>query len=159
MQINSFIPIANRNSTILILGTMPGNDSLKYAQYYAHPRNVFWKLLFEIYNTKYAAEYNLKKQLLQNNHIALWDVLEGCFRQSSLDSDITEEKPNDIEVFLEKYPNIKHIVFNGKAAQQYFKKYFKHISVSSIVMPSTSPANAIPYAKKLAEWKNICNLL
>lgn len=158
MQIHSFAPIVNQNSNVLILGTMPGNDSLKHNQYYAHSRNVFWKLLFEIYNIEYSADYNVKKQLLINNQVALWDVLESCFRQSSLDSDIIQERPNDIEQLLEKHSLIKHIVFNGKAAERYFNKYFKHLSISSKVMPSTSPANAISYSKKIAEWKGFCNL-
>lgn len=158
MQINSFAPIVSQKSTVLILGTMPGNDSLKYAQYYAHPRNAFWKILFEIYNNQYSDDYNSKKELLLKNNLALWDVLASCFRQSSLDTDITLEKPNDIALFLQQYPNIKHIVFNGKAAERYLKKYFKHLSLSSTIMPSTSPANAISYAKKMLMWKNIVHL-
>lgn len=134
---------------------MPGKDSLKYNEYYAHPRNAFWKLMFDILQTPYSTDYNKKQKLLFDNKIALWDTLANCYREGSLDSDILEEEPNDIQSFLNNHPKIKHIAFNGKASQQFFKQYVKGVILPSVTLPSTSPAYVISYERKLNEWKII----
>lgn len=157
MYIQSFPSISNKNSKVLILGTMPGIASLTLNQYYGHPQNVFWKLLFTIFNEPYSTEYEIRKKLLLNQNIALWDVLQTCVREGSLDSAIEQEIPNDFTDFLASHPNIQHIFFNGQKAAKYFKKY---VQVSNhyqfMTLPSTSPANAgISFEKKLQIWKNV----
>jgi len=159
MQIFSFPPIVNIESKVLILGTMPGKDSLKFNQYYAHSRNAFWKILFTIFDKPFSNDYNVKQDLLLTNNIALWDVLKACKRKSSLDSDIIEEEANDLEIFLKKHPNINSLIFNGKSSMTFFKKHIKESSLPLITYPSTSPAYTIPLAKKLKEWSEITNLL
>lgn len=134
---------------------MPGMDSLKYNEYYAHPRNAFWKLMFDILQTNFSSDYNKKQKLLFDNKIALWDSLASCYREGSLDSDIIEEKPNDIQAFLNTHPKITHIAFNGKSSQHFFNRYIKGITLPTVTLPSTSPAYVISYEKKLNEWKVI----
>jgi hypoxanthine-DNA glycosylase len=159
MKIFSFPPISNAQSKILILGTMPGKDSLKYNQYYAHSRNAFWKIMFALFNTPFSNDYEVKKSLLLNNNIALWDVLKACKRESSLDSDILEEEPNDLKLFLKNHPQINHLFFNGQSSMNYFKHYVKEISLPHTLLPSTSPAYTISLEKKLNQWSVITELI
>lgn len=153
----SFPPISNADAKVLILGTMPGAKSLALNQYYGHPQNAFWKIMFTLFDTPYSKEYEERKNLLLNNHIAVWDVLEACLREGSLDSAIQEEVPNDIESFLKLHPNIRHIFFNGQKAAAFFKKYIKlEQEYYLTTLPSTSPANAgKTFENKLKEWSNI----
>ncbi len=157
MKKYSFPPISNPDAKILILGTMPGAQSLATNQYYANPRNAFWKILFTLTNSPFSDDYEQRKSLLLENHIALWDVLEVCVRPGSLDSAIEQEVPNDFDSFLKTHPNIRHIYFNGQKAAAFFKKYVKleneyHLTT----LPSTSPAHAgKSFEAKLKDWNVI----
>lgn len=141
----SFLPNIDKNSEVLILGSMPGIKSLEEQQYYAHPQNRFWKLMGECCNCKDLAKkiYPEKLKILLKNKIALWDVIATCNRDGSLDSNIENEIPNDIPKLLKKY-NIKRICFNGNKSYLSFKKYFPQIleQYNCYKLPSTSPANA-----------------
>jgi hypoxanthine-DNA glycosylase len=157
MKKYSFPPISNPDATILILGTMPSVQSLVANQYYGNPRNAFWKIIFTLFNTPFSADYEQRKNLLLENQIALWDVLEVCVRPGSLDSAIEQEVPNDFNSFLKTHPNIKHIYFNGQKAAAYFKKYIKlENDYQLTTLPSTSPAYAgKSFEIKLKEWSVI----
>ncbi|MES2139180.1 MAG: DNA-deoxyinosine glycosylase [Bacteroidota bacterium] len=151
MQIYSFPPISNADSKILILGTMPGNDSLKMNQYYAHPRNAFWKIMFAIFDQPFSVDYAIKKTLLLSNQIAVWDVLKVCERRGSLDVNITKEETNNFKFFFEKHPNINHIFFNGQQSSNYFLKN-QTSAIPFIKLPSTSPAHTMSFKEKLTAW-------
>lgn len=155
MKIYSFPSISNKESKILVLGTMPGIVSLEVNQYYGHPRNAFWKLLFMLFEQPFSMDYEVRKKLALTNGIAIWDVLQACERKGSLDSAIKQEIPNDFELFFKEHPNIECIVFNGQKAAQFFKKYVKGADgYKQITVPSTSPANAgIAWEQKLKEWE------
>jgi len=157
MKSFSFAPISCDNANILILGTMPGRKSLELNQYYGHKQNNFWKFMFEILNEDFSNDYEKRKELLQKNKIALWDVLQFCDRVGSLDSAIKNEIANDFESFLNNHPNITTILFNGQKAAAFFKKYVAlNRQYYQIVLPSSSPANASQsFQSKLAEWKVI----
>jgi hypoxanthine-DNA glycosylase len=157
MKIHSFLPISNSNATILILGTMPSEQSLARNQYYGNPRNAFWKIIFTVFNTPFSTDYELRKRLLLENQIALWDVLQACVREGSLDSAIEQEIPNNFNSFLKAHPNIKQIYFNGQKAATYFKKYIpKDTHYNLTTLPSTSPAHAgKSFEIKLQEWSVI----
>ena len=98
----SFKPSIDNESKILILGSMPGVKSLEEQQYYAHPQNRFWKVMGNICNEPKLPEldYETRLKILLNNNIALWDTIKSCKREGSLDSDIQNEKPNDIRKLL-----------------------------------------------------------
>jgi len=151
----SFPPIVDSSSRILILGTMPGKESLRQYAYYAHPQNSFWRIIFESLTLPVSSDLEIRREVLLTNGIALWDVLKVCTRPTSLDSDIEAEEPNDLSLFLSEYPNISKIYFNGKEASRYFHKYFKHIAISTQVMPSTSPTHAVNWKLKLEIWRSI----
>lgn len=158
MKSFSFSPISKPDAAILILGTMPGTKSLEIQQYYGHARNNFWRFMFEIFNEDFTDNYEMRKNLLLKNKVALWDVLQFCERIGSLDSAIKNEITNDFELFLKQHPNIKTIIFNGQKAAAFFKKYvpLKDDSYQLFTLPSTSPANAgKSFESKLSEWKQI----
>jgi double-stranded uracil-DNA glycosylase len=161
-----FSPIAEFNATILILGSMPGQKSLDENQYYAHPRNSFWPIMYQLFNTSTDLTYEQRKQFLVNNKIALWDVLKSCYRKGSLDSDIDHSKieANDFDTFFNKHSKIKAVFFNGTKAQQLFNKEVlnslqQHKPLKYYKLPSTSPAHAaMSKEEKLLKWKIIKNL-
>lgn len=156
-MINSFPPFVNATTEILILGTMPGIASLEKQEYYVHPRNHFWKIIYTLLNNlPVSAVFEQKIAFLQNNKIGLWDVLENCERKGSLDAYIKKHKENDFEMLFENFSGITKIVFNGKESHKYFVKKFGQIKgITYYVMPSTSPANTMCFEKKLAIWSTM----
>lgn len=161
MKIYSFPPISDQNAKVLVLGTIPGVQSLQLNQYYGHHRNAFWKVMFTLFNEPFSTDYTLRKALVLQHKVAVWDVLQACIRQGSLDSAIKQEIPNDFEPFLQQHPNLTHILFNGQKAAYYFRQ---HVRLSTqcklITLPSTSPANAgISFEQKQKEWQIISELL
>ena len=160
-MIHSFPPFINAATEILILGTMPGIASLEKQEYYAHQRNHFWKIMYTLLDNLPIAEiFEEKIQLLQANNIGLWDVLENCERKGSLDIHIKNQEINDFDTFLNEHPKITTLLFNGKTAYQFFyKKYGQIKGITYYVMPSTSPANTIPFENKLNEWSLILSNL
>ncbi len=157
LQINGLAPVADKNSKVLILGTMPGVESLKQQAYYGHPRNLFWQLLSEVTGKGVPADYNSRKKFLLENKIALWDMCQVCTRPGSLDTDISEEVPNDIRSFITEHPSIKLIAFNGKKSAQLFAKYIQSVSgIKLLSLPSSSPANAgVSWEEKIREWSKL----
>lgn len=154
----SFKPRADKSSRVLILGSMPGVKSLEKQEYYAHPQNRFWKVMGELCSEPSLADFPYEKRVetLLENGFALWDVISKCRREGSLDSDIKDEKPNDIRGLLKKYPNIGTILLNGNKAFSSFKKHFPDLILeyNCIKCPSTSPANARYRLEDLVkEWE------
>ncbi len=156
MYKQSFDPIISPEPRVLILGSLPGDLSLKMNQYYGHPRNRFWQILFKIFNVELSDDYQTRKQIILQHHLALWDVANSAVRKGSMDVNMKNEIPNNIEGLLMKYPTIERIIFNGKKSEKLFWKYFdKKSSIRYISMPSTSPANAQYSLQKLVDyWKN-----
>ena len=154
MQINSFPYFINSETEILILGTMPGAMSLEKNEYYANPRNHFWKILYTVFDALPIANlFEEKKDFLLNNKIGIWDVLENCERKGSLDIHIKNQKENDFEVLFKEFPAISKIIFNGKQSHLFFVKKFGQIEgITYYVMPSTSPANTMSFENKLKIW-------
>ncbi|MBA3022452.1 MAG: DNA-deoxyinosine glycosylase [Gammaproteobacteria bacterium] len=157
-RLNSFPPVANRNARILILGSMPGQRSLDAQQYYAHPHNAFWKIMGELVSAHPHLPYEQRMAALKQAGIALWDVLQTCEREGSLDTAIKHEQANDFSAFLANHPRITHVYFNGSKAELSFKR---HVAEKQALpqlklqrLPSTSPAHAgMPYEAKLSEWR------
>ncbi len=161
-HVRCFEPVEDANATILILGSMPGKESLRAGQYYAHPRNSFWPILGELVGAIPSLPYEERVRVLRSAGIALWDVLESCVRATSLDSDIEKGSlvPNDFASFFSSHRKITRVFFNGVKAEDCYRKHvlpvLKELAVSYKRLPSTSPANAsIPYKRKLAAWKAV----
>lgn len=160
--IHSFDPVIDENSRVLILGSMPGQVSLEKGQYYAHPQNQFWTLIFSIFKIQPCAVYAEKTSFLKSRKIALWDVIKECQRLGSSDSKIINPVINDFGNLFIHYSNIQCILFNGKKAGQLFEKYNRNITTSDIefiILPSSSPANAgISLNNKLEAWSRLKSL-
>lgn len=158
----SFPPIADTNASVLILGSMPGKESLRMQQYYAHHRNAFWPIMGDLLGAAPALPYESRTQILKSRGIAVWDVLASCTRDSSLDSDIDAASAcaNDFASFFSNHPGITHVFFNGAMAEKYFHTLVHQRVESRLLqyqrLPSTSPANAsMRYDQKLNAWQAI----
>ena len=153
----SFDPISDTNTTVLILGTMPGDKSLELGEYYGHARNRFWKIISTITENNLPLTYSDKKKLLLTSKIGIWDVAHSAKRKGSLDSAIQEEVPNDIDTFISRHSKLKIIAFNGSKSEKLFDKYFNRNSrIRYISLPSSSPANTgIDFEAICNKWKQI----
>ncbi|WP_326984465.1 DNA-deoxyinosine glycosylase [Chryseobacterium sp. MYb264] len=159
-RIFSFPPIIDNDSKIIILGSIPGAKSLEKQQYYAHPQNKFWKIIFELFNENFTEDYEERLSILKKHNIALWDVIDSCERKGSLDSEIKNEEANQIAELLEEFPNIQTIFCNGgKSFKNLQKVLGKDFKIPFYVLPSTSPLHTISFEKKLEEWKAILKFL
>ncbi len=153
----SFDPISNSETTILILGTMPGDKSLELSEYYGHSRNRFWKVISAITNNVLPVTYSDKKAFLLKTKIGFWDVAHKANRKGSLDSAIENEELNDLESFIARHKNLKVIGFNGAKSVALFDKYFERKGgIKYISLPSTSPANTgIDFENICKVWRQI----
>lgn len=134
-------PIYDKNSKVLILGSMPSVKSREIGFYYSHPKNRFWKTLENVYNEKIGKTKQERIIFLKRHHIALFDVLKSCDISSSSDNSIKNPIPNDLLSIINN-TNIKTIFTTGKKAYQLYQKYcFNETKIEAIPLPSTSPAN------------------
>lgn len=147
---------------MLILGSMPGEVSLRAGQYYANERNSFWRIFGDLIGAGPALPYAERLEKLQAAGIALWDVISTCERYGSLDSDIVNSSicANDFTSFFVTYPNIDSVFFNGGTAETSFRRHvlpeLGEKSLRLVRLPSTSPAHAArSYPEKLAAWSAI----
>lgn len=101
-SISSFAPVENSDASVLILGSMPGVASLRAGEYYAHPRNNFWRMLGTLISFEPDSPYAQRIEALKSSGIALWDVLHSCTREGSLDANIdrASQTPNDFQMFF-----------------------------------------------------------
>jgi len=148
---HTFEPIFNKDSKILILGSLPSVKSREEGFYYGHPQNRFWSVLSSIYNLEIPKTIDEKIAMLVNNNIAIWDVIESCDIIGSSDSSIKNVIPADLSKILNNN-KIQNIYANGKTASKLYKKYSeKNTGIKIIELPSTSPANATYTLDRLIE--------
>ena len=153
MICRSFEPIYTPQARILIVGSMPSVKSLEQAQYYAHPRNAFWRILFDIFSEPLTLDYERKKALIRGHGLALWDAAAICEREGSLDSDMHDVVYYDFSTLYKVCTDIRTVLCNGATAHSLFLKSGYAGERRVVRMPSTSPAYTLPYEKKLALWK------
>src|SRR6478672_7124744 len=124
-RVHSFAPIADENAEVLILGSMPGRASLAAGQYYAHRQNAFWRILCELLQIDASSAYEERAQALKSARIALWDVLQSCTREGSLDAAIERETQiaNDFRTFFARHEKIRCVCFNGATAEACFARH------------------------------------
>lgn len=172
MRIQGFQPVINANSRVLILGSVPSEESLRKQEYYANPRNQFWRILDTLFSLEEEGEraeheerddlhgldmsYSQKLESILQHKLALWDVIAACERVGSLDSHIKSPQPNPFVDLFAQYPKIGYVAFNGqKAFEVYRRQVGFNLKEGLIyqVLPSTSPANTMARERKLDEWQ------
>lgn len=161
VRIASFPPIVAADVTVLILGSIPGERSLAAGQYYAHPQNAFWRILGSILGFDPASPYPERTARLGGAGVALWDVLQSCVREGSLDAaiDRASARPNDFASFFAAFPCITRVLCNGTAAHELFtRRVLPELAGASrlevVRLPSTSPAHAaLTFTAKCEAWR------
>ncbi|QGZ39780.1 G/U mismatch-specific uracil-DNA glycosylase [Pseudoduganella flava] len=149
-------PVLDTNTRILVLGSFPGAASLAAQQYYAHPRNHFWRLVSALVGEDLAAlPYADRLPRVLAHGIGLWDVLGACEREGSLDSAIRNPAANDFERLRLLCPRLEVVGFNGQASGK-FAPQFAERGYRTVVLPSSSPANAgMTFEGKLETWRRL----
>jgi len=158
--LEGFNCIARADARILILGSMPGQISLTKEQYYAHPRNSFWRIMAEMFGFNPELPYEKRLPLIQQQGIALWDVVHRCKRKGSLDADIKQQtvEANNFQQLFNDCPDIHHVFFNGQKAASLYKTHVlpglePNTSLHYQTLPSTSPAHAsLGHDQKYQQW-------
>ena len=152
--LRGFPPIIDRRTETLILGSFPSEASLAAGQYYAHPRNQFWRLLGALLDEPLAElEYGQRAARVLAHGVGIWDVLDACRRPGSLDADIRDPRPNDFALLRRLAPQLRRVLFNGGTAGR-FARQFAAAGFATAVLPSSSPAHAgRSYEQKLALWR------
>lgn len=160
MKKYSFPPAVTSDCSVLILGSLPGDESLLQTQYYAHPRNAFWKIMGNLLGFDPSLPYKERLSLLNRCGVGLWDVVASGVRPGSLDQHISRVCPNDIPGLLNHFSSIGMVCCNGSASYQFLKRYFPQLITDGklpvIKMPSTSPAAArLTYEQKFCAYKAV----
>ncbi|MCV7280436.1 DNA-deoxyinosine glycosylase [Mycolicibacterium flavescens] len=151
----SLPPIVGAGPHTLILGNMPSVMSLTAQRYYDNPRNAFWRIMGEVFGFDVDAPYPARCAELTRHGIAVWDVLWSCRRVGSLDSAVEPNSmaPNDFDGFFARHPGVATVLFNGAAAEKNFLRLVTGPELRYRRLPSTSPAQTMPYRDKLAAWR------
>ncbi|MFM0250704.1 MULTISPECIES: DNA-deoxyinosine glycosylase [Paraburkholderia] len=156
-MLRGFPPVVAAHTHTLILGSFPGEASLAVTQYYAHPRNQFWRLLGTVLDEPLLPElaYEERLRCVLAHGIGVWDVLAACEREGSLDAAIRNASPNDFVSLRAHAPLLKKVCFNGKTAGR-FAPVIGEAGYATLVLPSSSPANAmLSFDQKLRLWRDI----
>jgi double-stranded uracil-DNA glycosylase len=155
VELEGLQPIVGSRAEVLILGSFPGEMSLRRQEYYAHRRNLFWDIMECIAGAGRDKDYPSRIEQLKNNGICLWDVLKSCDREGSLHTRIRNGRANDFNSFLSTH-KVKVIFFNGKKSAEAFNRNVApdlKYSIKSYALPSTSPANTrMTKEEKFRRW-------
>jgi hypoxanthine-DNA glycosylase len=153
--------VVDQHARVLVLGTLPGEESLRRIEYYAHPRNLFWPIVCGLFGATAPANYADRLGFVATRRIALWDVCECGERRASADATIRREVPNAIDRLLDCHQGIRGVAFNGSGARLLYDRHFaRRPDLVYLALPSTSPAYAsLGFAAKLARWSALRDLL
>lgn len=153
MKKQGFPAVVDENTEILILGSLPGDVSIRKHQYYGHPGNDFWRLLGNIIGEDLQnMSYQNRLETLKRNKIGLWDVFKAGKRKGSEDTKIKDEEVNQFSLLKDMAPNLKLVLFNGKKSGEY-EPIIKAMGYETKVLPSSSGANRRSLNSRKSEWE------
>jgi hypoxanthine-DNA glycosylase len=151
----SFPPVVDENTRLLVLGSLPGEASLAAQRYYAHPRNLFWRLIgLVIGEDLESLDYEARLATLLKHHVGLWDVVAEAAREGSLDAAIRDPEHNDLLALVESLPNLHAVAFNGATSAKVGARLLAPVAgrLALIRLPSSSPAYAGRWELKTQAW-------
>jgi TDG/mug DNA glycosylase family protein len=150
----SFPPVIDERTRILVLGSLPGEESLARRQYYANPRNHFWRLIGSVIGEDLVPlPYEARLTALLDARIGLWDTVSSASRRGSLDAAIRGHEANDLASLIEGFPGLVTIGFNGaKSAAIGAPQLAGRGALALVPLPSSSPAFTLPFTAKLERW-------
>ena len=156
---HSMAPAGAAWPVLLLLGSLPGEASLRAQRYYAHPQNQFWRLLGSALGEPLAElDYDQRLARLMARHVALWDVIGEAKRSGSLDGALRDVQVNRLAEFVARQPQLRAIGFNGQTAAKLGRVALGGaVRVTLIDLPSSSPAYTLAFADKAARWSELAN--
>lgn len=150
---SGFPPVATTSARLLILGSLPGQQSLAKAQYYGHPQNQFWRLMGAVTEIDLPSlDYDARLKSLLAARVALWDVVASALRPGSLDAAIREHEANDLRSLIAALPGLRAVGFNGGTAARLGRKALAGLDLALVDLPSSSPAYTLPFERKREAW-------
>lgn len=150
----AFAPVVGSQTRLLILGSLPGVASLRAGQYYAHPRNGFWRLIGAVIGVDLAAlAYCERLAALQAARVGLWDTVASAVRPGSLDGALRAIEAADLRELVAGLPALRAIGFNGGKAAAIGRRQLGIVPVALVDLPSSSPALTMPWEEKLRRWR------
>ena len=162
MRSSAFPPVVAPQVRILLLGSLPGAASLAAARYYAHPRNLFWRLAGAVIEREDlpALDYDARLAALLSHDIGLWDTIASALRPGSLDSAIRQAEAAPLRELVATLPALRAVGFNGAAAARIGRRSLDGTGLALVDLPSSSPANAsISLPRKLESWLTLQQFL
>lgn len=148
---HEFPALYDRESQVLLLGSIPSPKSREMAFYYGHPQNRFWKVMATVLGESVPETIAQKKAMLKKHHVALWDVLDSCTIVGASDTSIEDPVPNNIKELVKK-SKVSRIFCTGATAYNLYQKFCaKEVGIDAVKLPSTSPANCAVSLEKLVE--------
>ena len=153
-RIEGLAPVVSRDTRLLILGSLPGDVSLRAGQYYAYPQNAFWRLVGGAIEVELAAlPYEARLDALKAAGVGLWDVIASAERSGSLDAAIRRLEQADLKTLISGLPHLHTVAFNGKTAARLGRRILRdHPGLTLIDLPSSSPAFTLAPALKAESW-------
>ena len=151
----SFPPVTDASTRVLILGSLPGEESLARAQYYANPRNQFWRLVETLIDAELVAlPYERRLARLRAAGVGLWDTVGTARRRGSLDGAIRDIRANPLPALVDALPALRAVGFNGgRSAALGMPQLATRPDLALIALPSSSPAFTLSFPEKAARWQ------
>jgi double-stranded uracil-DNA glycosylase len=156
-----FDPVTRPDTRLIVLGSLPGAASLAAGRYYANPRNQFWRLIGAVIGRELVSlDYEDRLEALLDARVGLWDTVAAGAREGSLDADIRLHEASDLATFAAARPALRALAFNGGTAARIGRRQMIGVAGIDLVdLPSSSPAYTLPFADKLARWRDIAAYL